>query len=280
MWVFFGDESTHRATALPHPFQQVFVLAGFAVQHDELTRLMEGIEAAKEQYGLKLRHPVKYNMRDDGLRAYYRSRRESALLKRIIPASDGLRGDLLSLLAVHSAKTFICAMGSWGTATHKTYYAWAATNLFQRLGYLGSPVKKTPELVICLDWPTHDVGKAYFDIYHDPWHDGVGHDGSDFFCGKLRSRSCFPDLAVGSTLHSPFLQLADLVVGATADFITWCLTERYWQRVEKFFPLVARQLHSHPSFRVSQTGFITAPKELQARVRLGWQKMRGALRPT
>jgi len=266
MWAFFGDENRFTTSAIPW-LRQVFLLAGYAVDQTRLPALLRDIENVKKPFGLSLRHPVKYNFKDDRLRSYYHERGEDALLAAAQPKSEPIRRGLLQLLQRHQARTFVCAMGSLGFKSPKEYYGWTTTNLLQRLGYLCQGNAALPDLLVCLDWPDSNVGKSYFANYHEPWHTGKSVEGHTFTCGSLRSRQAFPDLVVGSTIHNPFLQLADLVAGAAQDFVTWAITGNGLQRTSTYFPPVALCFLARPSLRYHQTSFISAPDGLAGQMR-------------
>jgi len=110
------------------------------------------------------------------------------------------------------------------------------------------------------------VGKAYFEVYHTPWHDGKSLEGHPFSCGTLRHRKAFPDIVVSSTIHNPYLQLADIVTGATMDFVKWTLTGNYRQRIDMFFPPVVDAFHTVTGYALSRTTFVSAPPRLQTRI--------------
>jgi len=243
--------------------------------------MLSDIEAVKGHYGLDLRHPVKYNMKDGRLDKYYEARGESPLLVTARASADAMRTDLLALLPQHNARTFICAMGSLGFKTRKEYYQWATTNLLQRLGYLTTvnPSHQIvpPELLVCLDWPDANIEKNYFHIYHEPWHTGVSVEGHSFTCGPLRHRKAFPDVVVGSTIHNSFLQLADLVAGAAASFVTWAVTGNKWQTARMFFTPVATCFFANAWLRHNQTSFISSPPGLQGIMATGYASLSLAL---
>ncbi len=278
MWTFFGDENFFTTSNLRWSFREVFLLAGYAVEHNRLGGLLQDIEAVKGRYGLTLRHPVKHNFKDNALKRYFDERGESALLSTVQANSEPLRVELLQLLQRHQARTFVCAMGSLGFKTRRDYYGWATTNLLQRLGYLCRADAAPPELLVCLDWPDSSVGKSYFSVYHEPWHTGTSVEGHRFTCGSLRSRQAFPDLVIGSTVHNPFLQLADLVAGAAEDFVTWAVTGKGWQRARAFFTPVALCFLAHPSLRHHQTSFISAPYDLAVKMRKGYTTLAAHLK--
>ena len=266
MWVFFGDENLSSPISVRSRIFQVFLLAGYAIRQEHLHPLLAGMEQVKNSVGLQLRHPVKYNLRDSGVTEYFEQRGEAALLASAITQADPLRLGLLNLLKKYNAKTFACVLGGLGFVGKREYYTWAAANLLQRIGWLANPTAVHPDLLVCLDWPMQKVGKAYFEVYHTPWHDGRSLEGHPFSCGTLRHRKAFPDIVVSSTIYNPYLQLADIVTGATMDFVNWTLTKNHRQRVDTFFPPVADAFHRVTGYALSQTTFVSAPPRLKARI--------------
>src|SRR6266480_5971889 len=110
MWVFFGDENLSSPISFRSRIFQVFLLAGYAIRQEHLHPLLVGMEQVKNSVGLQLRHPVKYNLRDAGVTAYFAERDEAALLASAITQADPLRLGLLNLLKQHNARTFACVL--------------------------------------------------------------------------------------------------------------------------------------------------------------------------
>jgi hypothetical protein len=255
---FFGDDSSLKsAPALAQ--DDVFLLGGYHVQGDRLKTLESEIARVKSSYSCPPEFPVKWNFRD--LEPFYQKLGQVQLYQTLLPKMDTVRADLLNLLQQFNAVVVVAVIKGYSPRNlqkRREYHGWALADILQRLAMdCGTcPAAAYVNAIIQLDWPGSEVKKAHFDVFHSGYYKGT-----DYKAGALRGKGFFPDLTFGSTEHNPFLQLADITLGACADFIKWCCTGRKFQRVRAFYPLVSKQLRSVFSYDEFQTGLVISPQD-------------------
>jgi hypothetical protein len=164
------------------------------------------------------------NFRD--LYPIYAAVGQDALYKNLLAQSDTIRLEFLQLLKEFDATVLIAAIRGHSLndlKTRRAYHSWALTMMLQRLGFDCGREDSTDtmKIQVILDWPGADIQKAHFEVGHKAYHDGEGCDGQKYKAGRLRAKGFFPSLTYSSTEHNPFLQLADMTVGACTDFCKW-----------------------------------------------------------
>lgn len=271
MLLFFGDDNTCSSGDPKRERDDIFLFGGYYFHEDAVRRFEIAIGEVKARYGLAENLPVKWNLKDDRIVKFYAERKADRTLAAALERADGLRVDLLNLLATFDARVIVCAIVEYDRKDERKnvdYHRWALTDLLQRLGLTVHRKATRAEFnaIVTLDMPGTDANRAYFDLFELAYHNGVSPDGYKYVSGPLRDRGFFPSVQCTSTLHNPFLQIADIILGSTADFVEWCFTGKDFERVAVFFPLVDKR------FRLEwpdlfKTGFVVDPDEYREFVR-------------
>jgi len=260
----FVDDTEFPATASGNK-PDVFVFGGFFLTADRLGDLLIAISERKARHGLAPEDPVKWNLKDARLRRVYRERGKEDLLKRTIQASDRIRADLAQLAQEFDVTVMACALERlYEHVDQRDCYRWAMENFLQRVGLMlegRSEELAGPSLVLVVDWPQRKSDKGLFDIYAAGYHHGKAEDSDQlYFSGPLRDLGTLDCLVFGSTFHSAPLQLADIVVGITRDFLLWCYKGTNEKRVRKFFPFIGNLFHRDGSGRIGGRGLHVSPR--------------------
>ena len=107
----------------------IFIFGGFFVWQEQLGDLQRRIAEVKETYGLPSHAPVKWNLRDKGLREFYSPENllDPDQANHLMEISASLRRDLLAILNEFEAIVLISGRydASYNPATNSDYYAWA-----------------------------------------------------------------------------------------------------------------------------------------------------------
>jgi len=218
-----------------------FVLGGYLSTFDDMKIIEDSLDKIKIKFGIPIELPIKWNCKD--LQGFYKSKGRLDVYKNIIDNSDEIRLSLIDVLKKTNCKLIIAAKPVFSKDRRKDVYNWAFINVLQRLGNVAKHELKNdvyPKISIIMDWP--DGGnRSFFDIYSDAYYAG-----QQFYCGELKGLDLNINLASSVTLNSPHLQLADILVGSTKDFIKWCYEDKNEDRVKIFFPSVL------PFFRKSE----------------------------
>ncbi len=210
--------------------------------------------------------PVKWNLRDRGLRNFYNAENwlSPILLDEIMGVSQALRHDLLALLCEFNAIIFISGRydKNWQEVARQKYYEWAFENLLQRIGLLAKsrplPEGEIPGVQIIMDWPQGN-DKWLFDTYIGGFYFGRGlTTRQTYFSGPLHRLNFIDSIFHGSTLHSGPLQLADLCVGCCRDFLSWAYKGTGFQKFQGCFHELVNQFYTNEKGRLNDCGFKVA----------------------
>jgi len=260
--LYFGDDSSCSSCGNVRQ-QDVFLFGGYYVARDALKKLERRIGEIKAKYGSNERLPLKWNFRD--LYPMYAAAGQDALYKNLLAQSDTIRLEFLQLLKEFNATVLIAAIRGHSLndlKTRRAYHSWALTMILQRLGFDCGREDSTDtmKIQVILDWPGADIQKAHFEVGHKAYHDGESCEGQKYKAGRLRAKGFFPSLTYSSTEHNPFLQLADMTVGACTDFCKWSFSGKpVPPRLKDMFPTVLQQIRQVYNYDRFTTGFAIAP---------------------
>jgi len=252
------------------------VLAGYFIGQDELDNLANEIGYIKEKHGLNKYDPVKWNMKDSSLSMHYRKRGSGDRLDLAIKASKELRRDLLLELRKRRVSIIACALIRYSRETQpREYILWASENFFQRAGLLlrDRLNSKYPTFFV-LDWPTRKDPSALLQAYEEGFIRGMTKDSNQRYdSGPLSQLGAFDSLLFGKTNYLPFLQMADIVAGATREFLDWAYkddSKNKKQRVKDYFGVIACRFYRDKNGKISGCGLKVSPNppfDLDAKIR-------------
>lgn len=245
---FFIDNSefTHKYLGVLFPIDY-FVLGGYLASDREMKIIEDGVKEIKENYEIPVNLPIKWNLKD--VRKIYEYYEKLDVYKKVMDSSDEIRLSMISLLSRTNCKLIMSAKPAYRKEFRRKAYEWAFINILQRLGYVSDEeiqADSYPTISIIMDWPEAQ-DRSFFQTYSNAYYLGE----PNFGCGNLKALNFNVNLAVSTTINSPHLQLADICVGITKEFIKWCYKEKNIERVKKFFPSLS------PFFRKSNEGKIT-----------------------
>jgi hypothetical protein len=243
--------------------RKTFVLAGFLVDESKLARLGELIAAAKAEQGLTRFDPVKFNMKDTGLTEHYRVQGRGAQLNAAKTASDALRARMLAALVEVDARALACGIARFAERTPTIdCLGWAAVNLFQRIGLAVPPREGEayPHLTFVMDRPTGNNWNTLLEVYAAAFEHGrAPRNGQRYYCNSFRSLGAFEAPLFASTLHTPFLQMADILTGATREFLLWAYTAKRPQAAKQWFDPIRTIFHKKDG-KVHKNGLKVSPE--------------------
>jgi len=242
---------------------EVYALAGYVLSSTDVTRALAEVESVKATHGLLLSDPVKWNLKDTALQKAYKKRDRESKYVDASSQSDALRSELLEVLGQVQATVFVSAIWPFSeTPQRYGLLQWAFENLLQRVG-LHAKIQyggQAPPLQVVVDRPDRDELNA---SYRAAYYEGRTSSGQAYLSGPLKDLGATDTLCFASTLDSNFLQLADLVAGASKTFLSWChkrQDKRLARLARRTFTHVANQLARHAtSGQIDGTGFKISP---------------------
>jgi hypothetical protein len=176
------------------------------------------------------RTPVKWNMKD--LQAIYEEQKQGALYEKLLKSSAEWRTKIFQCLADADVKIIIACIESYSAdkkvqvKTKEGLVRYAFSNGLMRFGLLAQESSAEAPMVV-LDWPEKADPKPFNFEYACAYVNGkTSNEKVEYSCGKLSALG-FADSAVFTSMrHSTILQAADLVVGATREFIECSLEKK------------------------------------------------------
>lgn len=273
---FCDDTEIYTSRKVQKP--DIFVYGGYFILHERLDEFQKRISQVKQTYGLNGYAPVKWNLKDASLSRFYRN--EKVLrpdeYQSLLAASDKLRLDLLHLLVEFDARIIVSAR--YDTALKQTsqaeLFTWAFENFLQRVGLMtrsmNTGAHTSSSVILMADWPRQGVDKALMDTYVGGYQYGMGLSTfQGYHSGALHRQRFADSLYHGSTLHSGPLQLADLVVGVSREFLSWALNGDKPKKAKEYFLPIVPQFYFDPrSLKVNGNGFKLAknPLDIDAKI--------------
>lgn len=240
--------------------KDIYALACYLVDTDKAQTLLASVGSVKAKYGLELSDPVKFNLKDTRLEKLYKERDRLPRLQRARPQGESLRAELLATLSGAGAVVLVCATWPFsGTPKKGNLFQWAFENLMQRVGLqlrdgLGGG---SPSLQVIVDRPDKE---ELYASYHEGFYKGLTSGGQQYYSGSLRNLKALDTLSFSDTLHSNFLQLADLVAGASRTFLRWCRDGKESGRAKTLFGPIVDSLAKGDQGQIHGAGFKISPE--------------------
>jgi hypothetical protein len=213
----------------------VFVMGGVIANDEQSRALAANVEDISAPYG-NPRLPLKWNFRD-AERFYSRDPKLSACYARLLEDSVQWRRAVFDAIAESGVTLLVAAIEAHSPdkdkvkALHSELTRWVFTMGLSRFGlHVKNAQEHAAEVV--LDWPPRNEREPVNIEYRHAYAHGVSADGQKYHCGPLRELG-FADAPLFSTMqYSCMLQVADLVVGATKDFLRGARQEKFGPDLE------------------------------------------------
>lgn len=200
----------------------VFVVGGVIATATQAKGLAERIEQIREPYG-NPRLPLKWNFKD-AERYYSLDPKSRMFYAKLLAESTDWRAAVFDAIQASGVQLLVAAIEAYGS--EKDSVKARRTELMRYvftmgLSRFGLEVKNSGadggEVVV--DWPPRHEREPINIEYRYAYARGTSKDGPRYLCGPLRELG-FADAPFFSTMqHATMLQVADLVVGATKDFL-------------------------------------------------------------
>lgn len=203
----------------------VFVFGGIIVPDGHQGELTRNVEAVKAKYG-HARAPVKWNFKDTK-KFYSESEETKAMYESMLKSCAWWRAEIFDVLAASRATLLVTAIEAH-SADKNTVLDYrddlarqCFANALMRYALQVKESKEWSDMVI--DWPASDDRDPFNDEYASGYRDGKNIDGQPYHSGKMSDLPMADSVLFSTTKHSCMLQIADLVVGSSRDFMKACL---------------------------------------------------------
>lgn len=208
----------------------ILLFGGLIVSHADEVCLRQKVEEIKRKYSGYSRAPFKWNMKD--LKSIYSANKMEAIYGSLIENSWEWRKDVFSCLAEIDCSILISCIEGYSSDRDviknkkEELSRFIFSNALMRFALHVSEAKPTHAQVI-LDWPEKANAKPFDVEYASAFSYGQTHDKSvKYSSGRLCDLGFSDSVLFASMHHSTLLQVADLIVGATREFIECCLSKK------------------------------------------------------
>ena len=191
--------------------------------------LRKAIEDVKDSFGFN-RAPIKWNFRD--LKKTYIQRNQEVIYNKILRKSKELRQQIFTTVT-HIDFTIILACIESNSAQKNVIKSlkpeltrYVFNNGLMRYA-LHVKDEKPLRAEVILDWPDKKDSSPFDIEYESAYSRGTTYDYHEpYFSGPLKDLNFLDTPVFASMNNSTLLQFADLVVGATREFVECCIGKK------------------------------------------------------
>jgi hypothetical protein len=199
----------------------VFVFGGIAVREGHAAELIANVEAIKAKHGHP-RAPIKWNFKD-AEKFYSGSDKRKEIYAQMSKTCPEWRAEIFDVLGTSGVTLIVTAIEAYSNDKDKILAVRANcaqhvfANALMRYGLHAQEVGENADVVI--DWPAANERQPFNDEYQSAYSTGKTCGGHKYRSGELYKLGFSDSVLFSTTQHSCMLQLADLVVGASRDFL-------------------------------------------------------------
>jgi len=199
----------------------IHIMGGIIVSPKSEKLLRKVVEDTKGKYGYH-RAPVKWNFRD--LQSVYKKHDQDHLYTQLIKSSKKWRRDIFEAVSDYDFHIILSVIEGYSpkkavlTDIKEDLTGYVFSNGLMRYAMLVKSMKPARAEVI-LDWPDGKDPTPFNKEYRWAYMKGRSKDNVSYFSGPLKDLNFHDSVVFTTMLHSTLLQLSDMVVGATRDFI-------------------------------------------------------------
>ena len=245
---WYADDSDMR-TIKDLRVPNMILFGGIVVSQENEKKLRAAVESAKENFGHK-RLPVKWNFKD--LKTKYEEQGHSAQYQTALEKMHELRKAIFENISTVDFSIIVSAV--LGYSTDKKVLVDLKHDLSRHVFSNGlmryaQHVKETSpsRAEVILDWPDGGNSKPFDTEYASAYNTGKSKDGVPYMSGALEDLG-FNDSANYTRMpHSTLMQLSDLVVGCTREFMQHALNEEQCGHGVKLLGSIANKFRGYPS---------------------------------
>jgi len=264
--VYYADETEHAKGIKFLDFyshDKIFVFGGFSIPYDSIIILKDNIIELKKKYGIPAHLPIKWNFKDNSMKKIYLEVLGKGLYEEVVKRSEPIREEVLQIInqdALDIQVLVCCTYKDLVTKGSRDFFLECFANYLQRVG-LDLRYGIAGDAQVVIDTPTEKRQNEMFNMFSEAYYNGVDDRGNKYYSGSLRKYRIYPTLLAGSDLNSDELQVADMLAGATKDFLNWVKYGKEEERVKKFYPYVIKKFRKDKYGRIMNVGLVVSHKD-------------------
>lgn len=221
MHILYADDTYAKASKEDEP-RRIHLFGGVVVNRNVEEDIINEIRAVKDQY-THPNMPVKWNFKDTSIKKKYKEFSRESEHKKMLAASREWRLEIFRRIN-HLDYTIILSCIEAFSDDKKVIQqvknelnTYCFENVLMRVGMDAKEIGGNWQCV--LDWPPDNNSKPFDRGYYKLFHFGKASSPKPAICGSLDGLGFSHSLHFTRSNHSPLMQLADLVLGATRDHI-------------------------------------------------------------
>ena len=201
----------------------ILLFGGIVIREEDEQELRSKLNKLKSKISPDFHFPIKWNFKD--LKTHFDTNNQKQLYSEINARSKEIREDIFTLTSSSEVKIITCCLLSHAVKREsmkliKDKLAGCVfANGLQRFGIYISTLRTNANIEVLLDWPDKSQPKPYNDEYESAYHHGRTVYKQSYKCGKLSDLGFYEGLRFSKMTSCPFLQISDLIVGATRNLV-------------------------------------------------------------
>jgi hypothetical protein len=218
---FYADDTYAKSSTADEP-QAIHLFGGIVVSRDCEEAMIESIREVKKKY-THPNMPVKWNFKDNSIKKKYEEFGKVEDYKEMLSHSRDWRLEVFQRINEFNYTVVVSCIEAFSkdaTTIQKIkndLNTYCFENVLMRVGLDAKEIGGHWQCV--LDWPPENNSKPFDSGYYQLFHTGKASSPKPAICGPLEKLGFSHSLHFTRTNHSPLMQLADLVLGATRDHI-------------------------------------------------------------
>jgi len=240
-----SDIKTIKDLKIPN----MILLGGIAVSHENERLLRETVENAKSTFCNK-RLPIKWNFKD--LKLKFSEQGNLHHYEQMMTQMFDIRRAIFD--AVSEVEFTIIVSAVLGYSSNKKVLMDLKSDLSRHVFANGlmrfsQHVKEcNPDRAeVVLDWPDGNISKPFDIEYAHAYSHGKSKDGIYYMSGSLESLKFNDSISYTRMPYSTLMQLSDIVIGVTREFIQHALDEEKSGHGIKLLSTIAPKFRGYPN---------------------------------
>lgn len=221
MHILYADDTYAKSSKEDEP-RRIHLFGGVVVSRDAEESIIKGLREVKQQF-THPNMPVKWNFKDTSVKKKYEEFGRNEEYVKMLAASREWRLEMFRRINMLDYKIVISCIEAFSDDIKVTQQVKSELNTYcfeNVLMRVGLDAKETGGNWQCvLDWPSDNYSKPFDRGYYQLFHFGKASSPQPAICGPLENLGFSHSLHFTRANHSPLMQLADLVLGATRDHI-------------------------------------------------------------
>jgi len=248
MYKWYADDTSLKKNHTDSK-RPVFLFGGILISREDEIELSNIMKSVKKAYtGPDM--PLKYNLKD--LKDVYDRFEKQKEYEKLLEESNIWRKRIIQESLNFDYKIFISCIENFQAdkkeqkTIKQDLSSYLFSNALMRVGlYVDDNELEYTQVI--LDWPEGNFSKPFDKEYFYAYNKGKNSDGQAYYCRPLSKIGFDQTLYFARCNHSNLLQLTDIILGATRDWIETELQEREYSIGKELSKLFLPKFYGYPS---------------------------------